>query len=308
MSSASNPEHDDMPIGDDSGMLFEVLKSGHLERCDGNSTILDSKTAVQDGETETSLQSPNQTDFPLLKLPPELRLLIYKPLIAAGDLNIMRTSKLIHMEAADLLKKYGILRMNLGYTDRKSSAAFPLTWSLSPTGIVTAHATETIQNVEYHFNVASNVFLVWSSPLDTYTNLVKLFGGRDIMRQSCRIVLHIGRHGWAPDRSCFVREPTLQALTKLTGFKTLIFRITNEWDHHTHHRVERFGIMAIPTEKDYTHITLLEDYQSVRRVLEITLGPAILDLSLKGHCLEFHPSEFKTEAETKTERGSVTAM
>ena len=285
-----------MGIADNSETLFSVRMSGDL-------ASPDPETAVQDGKTRTSLESSNQVNFPLLQLPPELRLLIYKPLIAAGDLNIMRANKLVHKEATDLLRKNGVLRMNLGYKDRISSDDFPLTWSLMLTGTLTAHATDTIQHIEYHFNVDSNVFLVWSRQFEKYTDLIKLFAGRDTVRQSCRIIWHIGRHGWVPDRSCFVREPVLQAITNLTGFKTLVFRIINEWDHNTHHRVGRFGIMAPLTENDLPHRMLLDDYENVRKALEITLGPAILDKSLKGHFLEFHPSNFKTKADTGTGSG-----
>lgn len=304
MSSAGSPEHDDMDIGDDSEIPFSVLKSRDLERWDENSTFPDPKTAVQDSETGILLKSSNQEIFPLLQLPPELRLLIYKPLIAAGDLNIMRTSKLVHKEAADLMKMNGILRMNLGYTDRISSADFPLKWSLSLTSTLTAHATDTIQHVEYHFNVDSSVFLSWSRQFQTYTNLIKSFGGRNTLRQSCRIFWHIGLQGWVPDGSCFVREHVLQAITDLTGFKTLVLRIINEWDDdNKNHRVARFAILAPRTENDLAHKILLDDYESVRKALEITLGPAVLDKSLKGHFLEFHPSDFKSEANTKTGSG-----
>ena len=304
MSSAGSPGHDDMDIDDDGEIHFSAVKSRDLERSDENLTIPDPKSAVQDSETGTSLECSNQANSTLLRLPPELRLMIYKPLIAAGDLKILRTSKLVHKEATDLLKKNGILRMNLGYTDRISSANFPLTWSLSPTSTLTAHATDAIQHVEYHFNVNSNVFLVWSRQFDPYTNLIKLFGGRDIVRQSCSIFLHIGRHGWVPDRSCFMREHVLRAITNLTGFKTLVFRIINEWDQQReNHRVGRFGLFAPRTEKDYTHRMLLDDYENVRKALEITLGPAILHTRLKGHFLEFHPSDFKTKANTKTRKG-----
>lgn len=49
--------------------------------------------------------------------------------------------------------------------------------------------------------------------------------------------------------------------------------------------------------------TLLENYDTVRQVMEITLGPAILNKSVESHCLEFHPSKFKTEDNNGTESG-----
>lgn len=291
-----------MDISKDSEFDFGIFNSNNPKRCDEDFTMLESKTAVQDSDTETLPQSSNSTYFPLLRLPTELRLMIYKPLIADGDLKILRTSELVHKEAADVLRRNGILRMNLGYADwdRKFWAPFPLTEGPSLTGKLTLLASPDVQHLELHFNLWNNRFLHWNNTFDYYANLVKAFGGRDIKRQSCRMFLHMGIWGWVPDEATFAQDPILQAITNLTGFKTFVFKISVEWEHPSR---RRFGELLPRTEDDYTHTTLLDDYKTVREVLEVTLAPAILDKSLYDHFLEFHPSDFKPEAITGTKGG-----
>ena len=302
MSSAGNPNFDHMDIGKDSEVHFKVLTSKDPKRCDEDSTILESKIAPEDSESGTLPESSNITASSLLRLPSELRLMVLEPLIADGDLNIMRTNKLMYEEAAGLLKKNGVFRMNLGYADRVSSTSFPLTECLSLTGKITIQPSPEIQHIEFHFNVNNNVFLAWARPFEGYTDLMKAFGGKGITRHSCLVHLHIGSAGWCPDRTRFTRDPVLQAITNLTGFKTLVFKMTNDWDTKTH-RVVRFGVLERRTERDGTHQMLLNDYRNVRKALQITLGPAILHTSFWHHFLVFHPSDFKIGANTGTDSG-----
>lgn len=52
----------------------------------------------------------------------------------------------------------------------------------------------------------------------------------------------------------------------------------------------RDGLLA---EACRPHELLLEDYETVRTSWKHSLGPAVLDESTNGHCLQFHPSEYK---------------
>lgn len=236
-----------------------------------------------------SLASSGPRLFPLLHLPPELRLLIYGSLISAGDINIFRTSKHVHQEALQLLEKKALLRMNLGFTDRTSSASFPLTGSLNLTGDLTIHAPSIIQHVEIRFNISPSLGTFYN--FEDYTNVIKSFGGRDIARQSCTIILDLGldhsaNHHSAPDEVTFVQRNAWRAVTQLTGFKLLVLKFNSERDYE----LEEL-------------LSLLEDYETVRDHLEVHLGPALLDNSVEHHCLEFHPYEFKAEEHAGTDNG-----
>lgn len=240
--------------------------------------------------------------FPLLGLPPELRLLIYELLVAIGDLSVMRTNKLVYEEVVKLIKKNGVLRMNFGYADRTSLTSLPLAGSINLTGALTIHTTPTIQQVELRFNMGA-AHERWSC-FDAYTNLIKSFSGRCIARQSCTIFLDLGVLDWVPDEQSFARGTAWQAVTTLTGFSTLILKVRRDEDDDLEKRCIRyFGTSMPQMENIYAHSAfleeLLEDYKTIREILEITLGPAALNLSLRGHCLEFHPSRFKSEESAK---------
>ena len=234
------------------------------------------------------------TTFPLLQLPPELRLLVYGPLIATGDLSIMRVSKLIHDEAVNLLKTHAVLRMVLGYADRTSSALVPLTATVSLEGSLKIHASPVIQIIELHFNLAMS-FDRLSFRFDVYADLIKSFGGRDVARQSCIIYLELGLFDAIPCEVNFSRERAWIAIANLTGFKTLAFKILRKGElaydspwGRVRPPVNRMGLLRTT-----------QDYSALGTILSTTLGPATFCRSpTGGNFLEFHPSEFKPSTET----------
>ena len=257
-------------------------------------TISGPDTGSQEIEKGLLLETSGLTTFSLLRLPLELRMLIYEPLIAAGALSIMRTNKLMHEEVAKVMKKNAVLRMNFGYADRTSSASFPLTGDINLTGALVLHATPLIQHVEVHFKM--DAADGQSRYFDVYTNLIKSFGGRDIVRQSCTIFLDLGIFDCVPYERTSTPQKVWQAITNLIGFKTLALKIRRERDLEFESVCfGQWGSLITQTEDNYPHRSLLKDYKTVREVLEITLGPAVLDKSNQGHLLKFHPRDFKPE-------------
>lgn len=306
LSSIGNPDFDDMEISgacDFSDVGFSAFNLSNLDPYDSDHrhfTNPDQGTGVQETVREPPLEVSSPTNFPLLRLPLELRLLIYEPLIAAGDLNITRTNKLVHKEAENVLKKNAVLRMNFGYANRTSSASLPLTGNLNLTGALKIHAIPTIQHVELHFNLAAvQGYLRY---FDVYTNLIKSFGGRVVARQTCTIYIDIEVYDSIPDEGTFAREAAWQAITDLTGFKTLVVKIRRQRDYRFEEQcLRRLGHLLPQTGDSYPHKWLLDDYQTLCEILKITLGPAIQDKSLKGHHLKFHPSDFKPEENGPTD-------
>ena len=309
LSYIGNPDFDNMEISgasdfsDDSDVGSSAFNFSNLDPCDGGHslfTVPGQGTGNQETIRGTSLEVSSPSNFPLLGLPSELRLLIYEALIAAGDLNIMRTNKLVHKEAENVLKKNAVLRMNFGYANRTSSASFPLTGNLNFTGALKIHATPTIQHVELRFNLAAvQGYLRY---FDVYANLIKSFGGRDVARQTCTIYLDIEVYDSISDEGTFARETAWQAITDLTGFKTLVVKIRRQRDYRFEEQcLRRLGHLLPQTGDSYPHKWLLDDYQTLCEILKITLGPAIQDKSLKGHHLKFHPSDFKPEENGPTD-------
>ena len=244
------------------------------------------------------------TNFPLLQLPPELRLLVYGPLIAAGDLSIMRTSKFIHDEAVNLLKTHAVLRMFLRYADRTSSALVPLKASVSLKGSLTIYASPVIQRIELHFNQVTRSFAMGphmssSFRYDAYADLIKSFGGRDVARQSCIIHLELGLYNSVPSEWNFSREKAWIAIANLTGFKTLALKILRKRDlTYEQASPRRWRRVQIPVCEIDSYRTT-QDYSALGAILSTTLGPATFCRSpTSGDFLEFHPGDFKPSSGT----------
>ena len=247
------------------------------------------------------------TNFPLLQLPPELRLLVYGPLIAAGDLSIMRTSKFIHHEAVNLLKTHAVLRMFLRYADRTSSALVPLTANVSLEGPLTIYASPVIQRIELHLNQVTTSFapFAWDpyeksmGRFEPYADLIKSFGGRCVARQSCIIHLELGSYDSIPGKRSFSRDKAWKAIADLTGFSTLALKVSRKrnpaFEHASPSRSRRVRIPVNGLDLYGTPC----DYSALGAIMRTTLGPATVCRSpTDGDFLEFHPSDFNPSSGT----------
>ena len=76
---------------------------------------------------ENKLSPPPLPEGHLLSLPRELRDDIFAPLLRAGSVAILRTSKQIHDEAKDCLFHEAVFRVKLGFTDGRVNS-FPTNW------------------------------------------------------------------------------------------------------------------------------------------------------------------------------------
>lgn len=248
----------------------------------------------QETHTGPSLESSSATTFPLLRLPPELRQLIYEPLIVIGDLSVMRINKLVHNEAVNVFSKSAVLRLAFRYSDRKASPWFPVKGIFHLTGFLELRATSAIQRVELHFNLTlhhlrtgqfNTLRHLRTGQFNKYTNMITCLGGRTVARQWCTIYLDFGgcltlvADPCSPLRGCLKRLTEWQAITRLIGFNTLNIRIRYDKD-----------LNQEEDEKTW----LLACYR-LFLTLGTTLGPAVLDMSVDTHCLRFHPRSFKAK-------------
>lgn len=311
MSSTDNLNFNDINISD----VSDVSEGSNVELGDTKSNRLDPggidlnlfatpgpRTVAQRTEKEPALEFSSLTSSPLHKLPVELRLLVYGLLIAAGDLNIMRTSKLVHKEAADVLQKHAVLRMNFGFDDRRSLASFPLTASINLAGNLTCQAPKYIQRIECRFDMASEDLQL--DYFDAYTYLIKSFGGREVPRELCTIFLDLGEFDLTTIVFSFSREAPWQAITELIGFKTLVFKIRRDLGPNFEEDcLQELGRLSPGHGNSYSQRFLLQDYQTLREDLMATLGPAILDKSVEDHGLEFHPSDFRPDRNAEIDTG-----
>lgn len=228
--------------------------------------------------TDSKLQPMPSKKVPVsfLGLPRELRDMIYRHSIAAGNTEILRTNKLVSEEATQLLSKNAIFRVNLGFPDREP-----------PTNLASGPITSA-QHVEFRLDTSSAAL-----PFDI--DLIASFAGTHTTRESCLVNLNYGKEGSATYQ--IEHDALFVMLEVLTGFKSLTIKIVIE-------RYEASEFKGLLTEEQFRETfpyesRLLshhrESYQKVRGFLERSLGPAKFDDSVEGHCLEFHPLEALSE-------------
>lgn len=243
--------------------------------------------SVRRGDTcdQTVMDSPPtkaaaKTALSLLHLPAELRAMIYKPLIQAGDLSILRVSKHISQDAVPLLSSVAILRVTIG---RKfsSDVTLPLTATISLSGVLTLTAPNVIQNLNLRIDLAPIV----EYPVNA--GLIQCFGGSQIARGSCHIIMRFGVFGLIPTSAEIFK--IYEWIAALTGFKKLTLKL------------EYFikDILGDPTSDGLATTQLilqkmlLEDCDEISEYLMQTLGPAKVNDTPNGRCLSFLPRDHK---------------
>ena len=199
-----------------------------------------------------------------------MRDIIYRDLIASGNVAILRLNKLINEEASQLLPKHATLRINLGFVNRTN-------WS----ELRSASVTPVAQYVDLRIKAGSDSF-----PFDI-TVLSGLLD-KQVVRESCIVTLDYGKSAGPIHYKILYRY-----LARLSGFKKLVFKIVID-------RYEPADFQAVISEKSFheifhydTHLLSYHEdsYKELQEYVQASLGPAQVDDSVEGHCLEFHPLE-----------------
>ena len=223
--------------------------------------------------------------FPLLELPPELRAIVFELLIQAGDLSILRVSKLISQEAVSLLSKVGILRINLD-KQIKRHMTIALTAKTTLYGELTLAAPDYIQNLDICLN------LVPGPDIPVNTTLIQYFKGRRIARRSCKITILFGIQG--PATNPLEENHPYRVISSLVSFKSLTLKLKyvedERWEALILRRLDR-GL--ITDDADLTYKALSRDYKRASEFLSFKLGPAKLNDRLGEPYLSFKPRGYK---------------
>lgn len=224
--------------------------------------------------------------FPLLKLPPELRAMIFEPLIQAGDLSILRVSKLINQEAVSLLSKVAILRINNLNRRTNGQMTIALAAQITLYGDLTLMAPDYIQNLDICLD------MVRRPGLPVNTKLVQYFSGNQIARRSCKITILFGILGAVPKP--LGENTTYRVIASLTGFKSLTLKLEYyEDEEYEAAMLRRMNPLLITDEPNLTHKALLRDYKDVSEYLAFFLGHAKLN-DIRGEpYLSFKPRAFR---------------
>lgn len=230
------------------------------------------KIATQQREVAPK-EFPTERTFPFLRLPPELRVMVYKPLLIAGDLSILVVSKLVSHEAVPLLSKVACLRMNLGRPDL-NTGTLDLTASITLSGTLTLTAPDYIQHIDFHLDMRTRT----GPPIDP--KLISCFGGNKTTRKSC--IITIFHHFSFSITYGSKEEEIYQAIASLTGFKSLLLML----------QLEEYVFLngyepLVKGENSFQHFVLKNDYENVFALLQPTLGPADFQKKVDRHFLSF---------------------
>ncbi len=222
-------------------------------------------------EKNPSSPPSKQNISPFLRLPRELRDLIYCDALAAGSLGILTVSKVVHQEASELVSKHAVLRINLGFANRTN-------WSQLGSGSVAS-----VQHLDLRINAGPE-------HSDFYTDVISGLTGNLIIRKSCIICLNYrGRSdaGWVNAWHNLLHLD----FALLNGFKRLAFKIVVNRCQYAHFQriiaVEEYD-EAFPFDSLLT-LRHRELYMNLRRYMERHFGPATFNDRVEGHCLTFHP-------------------
>ena len=214
----------------------------------------------------------SKQNIPFSELPREMRDMIYRHAISAGNLEILRTNTRAKEESIPFVSKHAVLRVNLGFAGRTN-------W----VGLASGPAAS-VQHVEFRFSTGPG-----GIPFDG--NLISGFAGKQIIRESCVIDLNYGKDGNPPFK-CHHNMIYLH-LARLKGFKRVTVKIViekqefAEWeDIMTKEKFDR--IFHYETALLSNHKSC---YERVRKFFECSMGPGKVDYSVEDHHLEFHPLE-----------------
>ena len=245
-------------------------------------TAVDQRPADAQEEEVASADFPIAKEFPLLKLPMEVREMIYEPLIEAGDLSILRVSKIVKQEAVPLLSKVATIRIN-PESINTSHVAIPITARITLSGILTLAALDYIQNIDLRLNLPIR------GPFFRNRELIFCFSGNRVPRKSCKITFNPGRDNVAQRLLGEHVYEIVSLVSSLTGFmmltlklefQTYVDNIGRSLDRHK-------GIQS-----STTHTMLIGRYQNISDLLATRLGPAEFNKSIGDHGLAFRPIDF----------------
>lgn len=216
-----------------------------------------------------------------LDLPPEVRAMIYRPLIQAGHISILCVSKLVNHEAIPLLSSVATLRANVGYLV-SSEVTVPLTANITFSGLLTFAAPNYIQNLDLRIDLVPRV------RFSINAGLIQCFGGSQVARRSCQITITLGVSGFllpTPEEG-----KTYDAIADLTGFKTLTLKL----EFHKDISTEDPALRRSDTIPFITQAKVLNAYDYLTWYFAKTLGPAKFEYSSNGRYLSFQPNAYNS--------------
>ena len=242
---------------------------------------------------------PTPTAFGMLsRIPPELRLKIYRELILEGSVRFLRSSKAIHGEAIEVLLQEGVCRLEFdGY---KSLDIYPSPyWSRNTMmnleiRLVLNHTYGSDRFKRKCINRFNKWMTVFLYCVDRHGNALEP-RYESVPRKSCKILIDCDKY--------FLRHLPLRIfrfIKFLDGFEVLALAIADDYPEEPKTRINDRLYHPKPDPlrrmELAMHSPLSEDtkyaYGLAQKALRRTLGAGELICDGKGAHLEFHPRDY----------------
>lgn len=199
------------------------------------------------------------------RLPREIRDMIFGEMLASGQPQFLRSSRIMNQEGTSLISKHGVYRVNIGFGSMANCPQIP------------QQVADTVQNLHLRVN-----FMDYQSfELGTYPerHILKMFSNSNIGRKSCSASFQgLGTSTY------LVAFDVVHSLKSFTGFEEVALRIDTAWsggmfypDHL--HAWQRTAAHRIK------HLSL----DLACREVEPDLGTAYLVQKREGPQLVFYP-------------------
>ena len=215
----------------------------------------------------------------LLKLPGEVRNMIYSDLLASGHPQFLRSSKAMHSEGIGLMAEKGIYRVHFGFRNWKNLS------------LPNQHVVDTIRNLDVCANLSGEETAPPTSGEFPDVWLLQAFGGPDVVRGQCNVLFE--GHS-SSILICVTR--TCRSLRLLSEFQKIIVRIKLDWVSSTNGPRLVYSMLDavwieerndVPAHWSDTKFRWI--YDLIRRELERNLGKGHLGRDERGLRLVFYP-------------------
>ena len=207
----------------------------------------------------------------LFRLPPELRLKVYRELLLNGSVRILESSKAIHGEAIEVLLKEGVCRLEYEAFEIWPKASY----------------CSTIMNLEIQISLVHTYSSSYTKSLKqwlfTFLNVFFTPYGilqpiEPIPRKSCKIRLY------SCERMVYLGG-IIDLISCMNGFEVLNLAFPNIDPAESKSRTDTASYDYLP----YIDIPRESVHKHVQAVLDPTLGPVQIIRDGNGVHMEFHP-------------------
>ena len=264
-----------------------TTRSDQIKSSTASSTRRSRRIAKVQQDREAEIE--RATIFQFMKLPPELRCMIYAQALAAGATSILRLSKQVYAEAQQCTYTSAFLRLNVqgvlkGWVEHEDKNFVP--WLDVPN-------LDFIQNV--HFDVdCKKLYPVYANVrrLEAFHHFLGRAGS--VQRKTCNITLRNTSFNLM-HYTAGLGQDKLNIVGSLTDFENVFFMASRGSPRPLSHRLRGIGKASVLVNARYDRYNdwmSEEMYSLVKGYLEAKLGPATYQTDVTaggGGYLTFHP-------------------